>query len=74
MGNIYFMKLKDYLKQEKIKTDDFAVLVGCSQPHISLICSNERRPSADLALKIEQETKGKVTVIELLYPGSEVAA
>ena len=68
------MELRKYLKDEKYSLDDFAKIVGCTQPHISLICSKKRRPSPDLALKIEEITAGEVTLIELLYPDREKAA
>ena len=62
------MKLKDYLTQNDISHARFAEIVGCSQSHISLICSRKRYPSRLVALKIEQATEGDVTAMELLYP------
>lgn len=62
------MKLKQFLRKKRINLNFFAKRVGCKQPHISLICAKKRRPSPDLALKIEQATDGEVTAMELLYP------
>lgn len=60
------MKLKEYLKGKSRKK--FAVLVGTTKSYIDLLCCGQRRPSPELALKIDQATKGQVTRMELLYP------
>ena len=52
----------------KIKNRDLADLLGVTPACISQIIGGSRRPSPDLALKIEQATDGQVTRIELLYP------
>lgn len=41
---------------------------GVSLRHIDYILSGGRRPSPDLALKIEKVTNGEVTRDELLFP------
>ncbi len=41
---------------------------GVTLRHIDYILSGGRRPSPDLALKIEQASDGKVTRDQLLYP------
>jgi DNA-binding transcriptional regulator YdaS (Cro superfamily) len=64
------MELKNYLKQNGIKTLEFAEAIGCQQSHVSLIANRKRKPSPNLALAIEQATKGQVTRMELLYPDS----
>jgi len=75
------MKLNEYLKNQKIGVSVFADRVGCSQSYISLLCYGRRRPSPDIAIKIEQATCGHVTLHELLFPektgyasGSDVVA
>lgn len=46
----------------------FADIIGCHQSHISFICAGERRPSPELAEKIEKVTDGAITFNELLRP------
>ena len=61
------MKLDNYLSEYKITNNDLAKRVGVHFSTISYIRSGKRRPSPDLALKIEQETDGKVTIRDLFY-------
>jgi DNA-binding transcriptional regulator YdaS (Cro superfamily) len=68
MRRAQIMRLKDYLKKKKIGVTAFASKAGLKQPHLSLIANGKRRPSPDIALKIEQATGGIVTIRELLYP------
>ncbi len=60
------MKLKDYLKGKS--REEFAAKVKTTKNYINLLACNSRRPSAELALKIEKATDGEVTCMELLYP------
>lgn len=61
------MKLRDYLRNKD--RSEFAKRVGVSTGHINNLCSDSRYvPSRKLALRIEQETKGKVKLRELLFP------
>ena len=62
------MKLNEYLNSEHISINSFAVELGVHYSHILRILSNARRPSPELALKIEQATGGQVSRMELLYP------
>ena len=62
------MKLKNYLKYKNLTISRFAFEAKLKQPHLSLIINGSRRPSPELALKIEEATKGEVTVLELLFP------
>jgi len=68
------MTLKDYIKENKLTVSKFAELAECSQPHISLICKGLRRPSPELAFKIQQVTDGDVRAIDLLQPNHKQAA
>jgi len=61
------MKLKDYLKKKKIDVAVFARLVGVSQPYISQIANAKKNPSLEVALRIVDASKGKVTIRELPY-------
>ena len=62
------MKLNEYLKKYKIKTIDFARQIECQQSYVSLLTKGKRRPSPELALRIQEATEGKVTILELLFP------
>ena len=55
------MTLTQYLKAEKITQAQFARRLSASQGTVSKLCTG-RRPSWDLAVKIEQLTHGKVPV------------
>ena len=55
------MKLKDYLKQNKIKQKDFAVKLDIGEAHLSEITNDKTLPSLKLALLIEENTQGLVT-------------
>ena len=60
------MKLKDFLKN-KSRTF-FAKKISSTKNYVDQLCSGQRRPSPELALKIQGATDGAVTVMELLYP------
>ncbi len=62
------MQLKEYIKSKGIKISRLANQADCCQPMISMIINGIRRPSPNLALKIEQATGGAVTRDELLFP------
>jgi len=60
------MNLKDYLKsKDKSK---FAKQIGTTKNYLNLLIYGIRRPSPELAKKIEEATHGKVSRWELLYP------
>jgi transcriptional regulator with XRE-family HTH domain len=59
------MRLKDYLKKNKITQANFASLIGISQGYLSLIVRGLNNPSFKLALKIEKITLGQVTTEDL---------
>jgi len=61
------MKLKDYLRGRSRK--EFAEKIGTTENYINNLCSNSRYfPGRKLARAIEEESNGKVTIRELLYP------
>ncbi len=62
------MKLKEYLKKNKISQKKFSDLVGVGYSHIGHIINGRRSPSLLLAQHIENITKGDVTVYELIDP------
>jgi len=65
------MKLKEYLKREKLSALVFAKTHNLTQPTISRIINKKHIPRPETAAKIEKATKGQVTRLELLYPDLE---
>lgn len=61
--------LKKFLMNKS--RNDFAKEVGTTKNYINLLVIGQRRPSPELALKIERATGGQVTVMELLFPSSQ---
>ena len=68
------MNLKEYLKTNQMKLSIFAQKAGLKQPYASLIKNGHKRPSPDVALRIEEATGGVVSRMELLYPESQHGA
>lgn len=66
----FIMRLKDYLKGKD--RDEFAKLIGTTKNYVNLLVCGSRRPSPELAAKIEQATNGAVKRLELLYPETEI--
>ena len=62
------MKLSSFLTDNSISLMDFSGLVECSLSMISHINAGRRRPSPELAMRIEKATNGQVTRDEMLYP------
>ncbi len=60
------MDLKQFLKGKDRK--NFATQIGTTKNYINLLACRNRRPSPDLALRIEEATGGAVSRMELLYP------
>jgi DNA-binding transcriptional regulator YdaS (Cro superfamily) len=60
--------LSRWQKENRITNRALSVLIGVHESFITHINKGRRRPSAALALRIEQATNGAVTRMELLYP------
>jgi transcriptional regulator with XRE-family HTH domain len=60
------MNLKTYLKNKS--REELAQRTGTTLNYINRLCCHRRRPSPELALKIQEATGGAVTVMELLFP------
>lgn len=63
------MTLRTYLKQQGIRpysAHDMASLLGVQTVHLGHVAVGKKRPSLELAVKIEEITKGEVTPKELL--------
>lgn len=60
------MDLKQYLKGRD--REEFAKQIGTTKNYLNLLVCGSRRPSPELAAKIEEASEGAVTRMELLYP------
>ena len=56
------MKLKEYLRKNKIKQISFATKMGISKAHLSMIVNSKRVPSSPNVYKIKCETGGLVCI------------
>lgn len=60
------MNLKQYFKQEPYGAKSiFAEKVSITPTYLGLLIRKARRPSAELAKRIEKATKGKVSAADL---------
>lgn len=59
------MELGAYLKEKRVKQNEFARLVGTSQAAISQILNKKTRPDPNTALRIERATNGEVKARDL---------
>lgn len=66
------MKLLDYIQENDLKATPWAIRNKIAPSVISRYLSG-KGISKQNALKIEQATNGKVTVMELLYPAEKAA-
>jgi len=62
------MNIKKYRKKNNMTLEQFAEIIGISAAHLCFIENGKRMPSPKIALKISQAAKGKVKVLELLFP------
>ena len=60
------MELTEYLKKKDRAV--FAKQIGTTKNYVNILSCGSRRPSPEMALRIEQATGGAVTRMELLYP------
>ena len=65
------MKLKTYLKREKISQKAFAAKIGCTRVTINNYILGKRTPALVIAYDIVRATKGAVTLRDLLDGAAE---
>ncbi len=58
--------LEAWLRDAPLNRTEFAKNIGCSPSHLTLVSQGKRGVSLELALSIERETHGSVTVEQLL--------
>ena len=66
MGYFLSMKLKEYLKENKIKKEDFANSIGASYGSVIKWTSGGRFPRPQTLQKIHDITNGKVTAYDFI--------
>ena len=54
--------LSRWLDKSRFSRDEFAAKLGITRTSLDRLCRADRRPSLALALRIEEETSGAVTV------------
>jgi len=62
------MKLTAYLEAQKETAADFATRADMSPSTVSRLCSGERKPSVDMALRIKTLTQGAVDLPDWKAP------
>ncbi len=62
------MNFREYLFKKRITQIEFAKRLGISRGHLVQILHRTKHPHRKLAKKIEEETEGRVTAVELLLP------
>lgn len=60
------MKLKDYLRRNKIHAVEFALSCGISISSLYSYLRGETTPRIEAAMKISRETKGKVSIEDMM--------
>lgn len=66
------MIVRDYLFKHDLPVKKFAADLGISVSYLYQLLKKERKPSLELALKIERHTQGKVSADELRIEESKL--
>lgn len=61
--------LQTYAAEQGEKQHDLAETFGISQSYLSLLLSGKKRPSLELAIHIENQTRGAVPASSWVDPG-----
>ncbi len=61
------MNVKKYLDEKRLTYREFAEKLGVSAQYLQNIAYGKRKPSLDLAVKIEELSNGKLTPRDLLH-------
>jgi DNA-binding XRE family transcriptional regulator len=64
-GKNLSMRLEEYINQKGLTFRKFGALVGVNGSHVFNIAKGKKNPSLPLAKRIENVTKGKVSIAEL---------
>lgn len=67
------MKLKPWLKNNSISSQDFAKIVGVSPVTVSWWATGKKKPSLSYFAKIHRATSGQVTLEDFIPDTSPIA-
>ena len=62
------MNFKEYVENNKLSLKELSGKYGVTPQYLYMIAAGTRRASPELARKIDQDTNGQVSAMELLYP------
>lgn len=68
------MTLRDYLREKRMTYGQFAERLHMSTSYVHFLATNQRTPTLQTALRIEELTGGEVTVRDWLPETSEPSA
>lgn len=60
------MRLSRWIYEQQDSQRQIAVQLGISQPYLSMLCADKRRPSLTTLERIEELTEGEVTLRDFL--------
>jgi transcriptional regulator with XRE-family HTH domain len=60
------MRLSRWINEQPETQRQIAVQLGISQPHLSMLCSDQRQPSLQVLERIEELTEGEVTLRDFI--------
>jgi transcriptional regulator with XRE-family HTH domain len=61
------MRLSRWIYEQQDSQRQIAVRLGISQPYLSMLCSDKRRPSLTTLERIEELTEGEVTLRDFVH-------
>lgn len=67
------MTLSDYIAAHRMTQDEFAELIGVTQPSVGRWIAGERMPRPDTLRRIAELTAGAVTANDFMAPPSDGA-
>ncbi len=62
------MLLNEYIKKNELTVYGMTMMIGCAKSVLYNHFAGRNRISARIAKRIEEVTKGKVTMMEAMYP------
>lgn len=68
------MLLKQTIQESSLTPAQWAIRLGISRPHMSTLMSGKRKPSLDLAVRIERATNGAVPAESWIIASDGAAA
>ena len=60
------MRLSDWIREQDKTQGEIAQHLGVTQPYLSMLASDRRRPSIEMLDRIEAHTEGAVTLRDFI--------